>query len=460
VNRRTCSARLGKAAALLVGLTVLGCSNPPPDPDDVGARPGGNGGAGSSGRGGSGSGGSGGGGTSGGTSATGGASASGGAGNPGGAGGSGSGGSGSGGSGSGAGGVGGAGGGPGGTGGTRSDGPAPLPGDGSAETPAGTGGTGGTGGSGGKPLPPGVQGHPNPAASYPEYPNFTLALVEEFDQPMDLDRDPIWTWSDGGLPEGGVRFFKDAISFADGKMLITVRRQNAPGSNSYAEPVADGDVGFVPAKPLRSGELRTKLNNYRYGRYEVRLKPPAGNGNFISTLFVFRTPKFEDWREIDIELTADRPSGVVTNLIYANNVGGWNPDIQELGDQFPAGPGTRALPAGFTHQGQFHTYAFEWLPDRITWFVDDVPVRVKMGGRLPIPEKSAKIIMNLWVFAIAGGFGGDPTRNQYPMAAEYEWFRFYRWNQDNRYPCADTPGCLPAEDRNKSKNNPDDGLQP
>jgi beta-glucanase (GH16 family) len=151
---------------------------------------------------------------------------------------------------------------------------------------------------------------------------------------------------------------------------------------------------------------------------------------------------------------------VVTNLIYANNVGGWNPDIQEFGDMFPTGAGARPLPGGFTHQGQFHTYAFEWLPDRITWFVDDVPVRVKMGPRLPIPEKSAKIIMNLWVFAIAGGFGGDPTRNQYPMAAEYDWFRFYKWNQETKYPCADAPACLPPEDRNKSKNNPDDGLPP
>jgi hypothetical protein len=439
-------------------VSLFACSKPPPHPDDVGARPGGRGGTGGSGQGGSGPGGSGAGGSgSGGTSASGGSNGQGGVGgatgggtggpgSPGGSGGSGSGGSGAGGPGSGGTGAGGSGG-----------GPAPNPGDARVEGPAGTGGAGGTGG---KPLPPGVQGHPDPATSYPEYPGFTLALVEEFEQPLDLDRDPIWTWSDGGLPEGGVRFFKDAITFAGGKMLITVSRQNAPGSNSYAEPVADGDVGFVPAKPLRSGELRTKLNNYRYGRYEVRLKPPTGNGNFISTLFVFRTPKFEDWREIDIELTADRPAGVVTNLIYANNVGGWNPDIQEFGDQFPAGPGTRPLPAGFTHQGQFHTYAFEWLPDRITWFVDDVPVRVKMGGRLPIPEKSAKIIMNLWVFAIAGGFGGDPTRNQYPMAAEYEWFRFYKWNQETRYPCLDVPGCLPAEDRNKSKNNPDDGLSP
>jgi beta-glucanase (GH16 family) len=192
----------------------------------------------------------------------------------------------------------------------------------------------------------------------------------------------------------------------------------------------------------------------------VRLKAPTSNGNFISTLFVFRTPKFEDWRELDIEITADRPGGVVTNLIYANNVGAWNPDIQEFGDQFPAGPGARGLPGGFANQGQFHTYAIEWLPGKVTWFVDDVPVRVKMGGGLGVPEKSAKIMMNLWIFAVANGFGGDPTRNTYPMSSEYEWFRFYKWDMDNKYPCADLPGCLPAEDRNKSKNNPTDGVDP
>ena len=89
--------------------------------------------------------------------------------------------------------------------------PARSPATARVEAPAGTGGSG-AGGTGGKPLPPGVQGHPDPPSSYPEYPGFTLALVEEFDQPLDLDRDPIWTWSDGGLPEGGVRFFKDAIT--------------------------------------------------------------------------------------------------------------------------------------------------------------------------------------------------------------------------------------------------------
>jgi beta-glucanase (GH16 family) len=120
------------------------------------------------------------------------------------------------------------------------------------------------------------------------------------------------------------------------------------------------------------------------------------------------------------------------------------------------------LPAGFRNQGEFHTYAFEWLPDKITWFVDGVPIRVKTpGGKRPIPQHSAKILMNLWIFSIANGFGGaDPGRNVYPMTAEYEWFRFYKWDREDRYPCANPPACLPAEDKRKSKNNPADGLSP
>jgi endo-1,3-1,4-beta-glycanase ExoK len=431
--------RLTLAAVCALALGV--CNKPPPDPDDVGGRAGGGGSTSSGGSpppagGGSGAPGTG---AAGGGSGTGGGAAGGGSGTGGGAAG--------GGSGTGGGAAGGAGGG---TGGRPSS---PDAADAAA--------MGGAGGGAVDPLPPGVQGHPNPAIAYPKYPGFTLALAEEFDQPIDLDRDPIWTWSDGGLSEGRVRFVEDGISFRDGKMVITARAQPIGLSPSYAEPVLNGDRGEVAAKPVRSGELRTKFNNYRYGRYEVRLKPPVSAGNFISTLFVFRTPKFENWREIDIELTADRPGSVVTNLIFAEDTGGWHEGIQELADRFPAGPGAMGLPAGFNHQTAFHTYAFEWVRDRITWYVDGVPIRVKTaGGGKPIPERSAKIIMNLWIFDLVGGFGGDPTRNQYPMSAEYEWFRFYRWDQEATYPCAGPPACLPGEDMNKSKNNPDDGLPP
>ena len=40
------------------------------------------------------------------------------------------------------------------------------------------------------------------------------------------------------------------------------------------------------------------MANYRYGRYEVKFQAPVenmgktGDGNFLSTMFTFRTPKW------------------------------------------------------------------------------------------------------------------------------------------------------------------------
>lgn len=319
----------------------------------------------------------------------------------------------------------------------------------SGSSPAAAGSAGTDAGGSGTGSVPGVLGHPSSALTYPTYPGFTLYLAEEFEQPLDLVNDPIWTYSDGGLPEGNVRFVKDAISFGDGLMRITVRSESHPSGDSFAEN------GTVFSKPLRSGELRTKFNNFRYGRYEARLKAPhpAGapgvNGNFIHTLFVFRTPKTEQWREIDIEVTGNSPSALTTNVLFGDNLQGWSPDIQEaLSD---------IAPAGFDSRSDFHLYAFEWTPTEIRWSIDNQIVRTKNATNIPIPELSAKIMMNLWIFP-SDGFGGDPTTNVYPMTAEYDYFRFYRLDTETEYPCSPTPSCLPAGDLNLSKNNPEDGV--
>jgi beta-glucanase (GH16 family) len=169
-------------------------------------------------------------------------------------------------------------------------------------------------------------------------------------------------------------------------------------------------------------------------------------------MFVFRTPKFEDWREIDIEVTGDGVDTVTSNLITANNTFTWDASIQEVSSYTLNGTNVRA---------DFHDYAFEWLPDSITWYVDgNVVSQRKSGDGLPIPEKSAKIMMNLWIFNATAAFGGkDIQNNQYPMHSEYDWFRFYKWDGDATYPCASMDvSCLPADDTDLSSNNPCDGL--
>jgi len=297
-----------------------------------------------------------------------------------------------------------------------------------------------------------VFGHPSASAAYPEYPGFTLMLVEEFDGPIDLDSDPIWTWSDGGLIEGVARFTKENIKFEDGKMILEM--SDTPPS--HAQECSHAEVRTLPYKSRSSGEMRTKHNMFRYGRYEVRMKAPTvqpgapeTDGNFVATMFVFRDGKFKHWREIDIEVTGDSSGALQSNVIYAENAFDFTIDMED----------SERHKMPFNVRTDFHTYAFEWLPDRIAWYADGQLLREKKGGK-NIPKLSAKIIMNLWMFDERALFGGKQIENnRFPMRSEYDWFRFYKWDGDADYPCAGMGDeCLTEDDRYVSSNNPCDGI--
>jgi beta-glucanase (GH16 family) len=345
---------------------------------------------------------------------------------------------------------------------------------GSAGSPQGGGGAGGAGGSstvvGGSggmgpftrqtPMPDarGIYGHPDPGTTYPPRPGFTPYLVEEFNTPLDLNTDPFWTYGDGALYEGLTRMTPEGITFAEGKMVLTITQGEKTGG--YSHSAAD----TVATKPLGSGELRTLYNNFRYGRYEVRMKAPTTGSNYIFTMFAYRTPAYLLWREIDIEVQASPANTFITNLITAPpGTRKWASTIQDATTTYPyGGNGALALPGNLNTQTEYHTYAFEWLPTEIKWYVDDVLIRVKKDGvgpnSLAVPKESTKIVMNLWVFTDMNLGGGNPANNVYPIAGQYDWFRFYKWDQDDTYPKAGAPGSLSATDLELSKNNANDGL--
>lgn len=298
----------------------------------------------------------------------------------------------------------------------------------------------------------GVLGHPSTSQYYPQYPGFSLFLAEEFDEPLDLDNDPVWTWSDGGLAEGQTRFVKEQVKFEDGKMKIVAE----PNPGIQVQNCSRASSMVFWEMPMVSAEMRTRFNWFRYGRYEVRLKTPSVqpgnpkiNGNYISTMFIYRDANFHHWREIDFEITGDTGHAVTTNMIYADYAPRWTPRIQH----------SLHLRTEENTREEFHTYAFEWLPDGITWYIDDKVVRRIKKGKLPIPDKSAKIMMNLWIFGEHAYFGGREIKNnQYPLESEYDWVRFYKWNDDQDYPCSGlSTTCLADEDYFLSGNNPCDG---
>lgn len=314
---------------------------------------------------------------------------------------------------------------------------------------SGSGGSGGGAGAAAKGPP---FGHPDPNVVAPKYDGFTLWLVEDFTQPLDLATDPIWTYSDGGFETH--RFTKDAITFEDGKMVLTLSDTTVPASCAYA------NTGLVMERKRKAGELRTKHNWFRYGRYEARLKAPSvkpndpvTNGNYIASLFTYRQPACQEWREIDLEVTGDTATRLSTNLITAEKDCNFSADKEQ--------PQVFELPGNF--RTDFQTIGFEWLPGSIKfYYLDDqgkvVQLRELTGAK--VPTLSAKILANLWMFNDSFDFGGPMgENNELPFRAEYDFVRFYRWDQDKDYPCADmTASCLKAEDVDLTRNNACDGI--
>lgn len=349
--------------------------------------------------------------------------------------------------------------------------------NGTAGDATGTGGAGGTspgaGGVGGGSVaagcgacPASVVGHCDANSTYPTYPGYTLQMAEDFCSPLDLDKDPIWTWSDGAPADGDTWFRKEQIAFADGKMNITANAMAIPAQySSFSESDYNSMTGKPTGRHFVSGELRTKYNNYRYGRYEVRYKAPVANadptkGGFLSTMFAFRTPKWQTWNEVDLELeptdgTASIIHQVAGNVVYAVNKGAGVPT-------YPGGATFDALTTAVPNYviTETHTYAIEWTAAKITWYLDGKNIHEYAGGNpavQKIPDLSSKIMMNLWVFA--GTHFGDPTPNMYPLKSEYEWFHFYKADAET-YPCTPTPGCLKPADTAFAKNNISEATYP
>jgi beta-glucanase (GH16 family) len=305
---------------------------------------------------------------------------------------------------------------------------------------------------------PGVKGHPKADCTYPVYPGFTLDLVEEFDEPIDLVNDPNWTYSDGFGDNRWTRYKKEAISFTGGNAVLTAATPPGGVVNTGYPTYAEGELNAFPAittgtTTVESGELRTKYQNWRYGRFEARMKTPK-NSNVIGAFFTFRNPKWQDWRELTFEITpGNSPTSAGTNIFYGVNAAA----AAETSKSYSAKP-VPGLNVGATIYDDFHTYAWENLPTSVTWFIDGTQVRQETGTGVKLPDMSMKIMFNLWVFPSSSYGGGNPASNTYPMSMLIDWVRLYKSDADPVYPCSPLPICQPTGDRDYQKNNAEDGL--
>lgn len=159
---------------------------------------------------------------------------------------------------------------------------------------------------------------------------------------------------------------------------------------------------------LSSKKAKTKVSNYvsaefqavgfyGYGRYEVVMQAAKAPG-VVSSFFVYSGPDMNDPHdEVDFEFLGRSPRRVQLNYF-----GRGQKDPADTQLWFDATEGE-------------HIYAFEWLPESITWYADGIQLRrvTAATARAPLPRTTGRVMASVWAAnRQAEAWVGTPSFNR------------------------------------------------
>ena len=211
-------------------------------------------------------------------------------------------------------------------------------------------------------------------------PSWKLVWRDEFDGD-ELDRSK-WSveencWGGGNNEKQCYVDSTDNIQIADGQLHIIARHEPTVGSavpHHHEEYVEDNTREL----PFSSARLTTQNKAvWQYGRVEVRAKLPAGQGVWPAIWMLPEDNIYGSWAasgEIDImeAVNLGTPSDGAGELAgqAERRVHG----TLHYGGEWPSNTYTGAgilLPGTQSPSDDFFTYAIEWEPQEVRWYVDN-----------------------------------------------------------------------------------------
>ncbi|NNE08865.1 MAG: glycoside hydrolase family 16 protein, partial [Gemmatimonadetes bacterium] len=214
-----------------------------------------------------------------------------------------------------------------------------------------------------------------------------------------------------GWGNNELQYYRSQNATVSGGLLTITAREESFGGKDYT-----------------SSRLRTKnRGDWTYGRFEMRAKLPIGQGIWPAFWMLSTNEEYGTWAatgEIDImEYIGSEPDKVFGTLHY----GAAFPGNVFSGNDFFLNSGT--------FNDTFHTFAIEWDPDEIRWYVDGAQYAAQnewwsTGGPFAAPfDVDFHLLLNL---AVGGNLPGPPDGSTvFPQEFVIDYVRVY---QRDEYP--------------------------
>ena len=244
---------------------------------------------------------------------------------------------------------------------------------------------------------------------------WTLGWHDEFDGTgLDATRwgvQNLSTFGDGNSELACL--MADNVRVADGALTISARRAAAPVT------CGSRDTRFPYGREYTSGMVQTKTS-WQYGRFEVRARIPtqAGTSKGLWPGFWMR-PAGGGTGELDIlEAIGSGASGTESRKIHQTI----HYDYVGTHPKQPFTATTAFVPA----EG-FHTYAAEWEPGAIRWYVDGALTYTRTTATTPwLDEAFSKPFFIRLNLAVGGSWPGSPdAATAFPGDFTVDWVRVY-----------------------------------
>ncbi len=204
------------------------------------------------------------------------------------------------------------------------------------------------------------------------------------------------------------QWYVDSQSAIDstGALVTTATRTGASAYNCYYKAPCE----WISSKFVTKGKI-----GFKYGRIEARIKGPVGNGSWAAFWMLGANIDTRPWPgsgEIDVTELLGRTPNTVYGTLHGPLSGGGGRG------------GTTDLSSGFS--SDYHTYAVDWLPDQITWYVDGTAyASVNKTDNDWVFDHEFYLIINL---AMGGIFGGDVDPNLTTASQSVDYVRVFSIN--------------------------------